>query len=119
MCGGSEGLFLFFLSRDRRPIARTFLTLPSEKRRMFALSRLAFATVIIASERRKNASICGRAAKESRRSYWLDGLSPGACNVFIKASKRTVFKRVYGRVALPFLLFFFLLLFVLGGFFGS
>lgn len=32
---------------------------------MFALSRLAFATVIITSERHKNASIRGRAAKES------------------------------------------------------
>lgn len=49
----------------------------------------------------------GRAAKESRRSYWLDGLLPGVCNVFIKASKCTVFKHVYGsRFAAIFVVFF-------------
>lgn len=57
-----------------------------------------------------------RSADERRRkalrSYWLDGLSPGVCNVFIKASKRTVFKRVYGRIALSFLLLFCLFVFL-------
>lgn len=86
----------------------TILMWPLQRRRTFALNSLAFATVIITSEHLINASICTRAARESSRSDWLDGLLPSVWNVFIKASKHTFFKRVYCRGALPFLFLFFI-----------